>query len=152
MQQTIPFTKEGYEKIKKEYDDLLKKRPDAVSHLRLAREMGDLSENGYYHASKGKLTSLDSRLRHLKKLLLLGRIVENKGSLTADIGSHVVIETAEKKRLEYSLVGGFESEPSKGKISLFSPLGKALKGKRIGDTVYVITPSGEIKYSVIEIR
>jgi transcription elongation factor GreA len=152
MQQTIPFTKEGYEKIKNEYDELMKKRPDAVMHLRLAREMGDLSENGYYHASKGKLTSLDSRLRHLKKLLLLGRIVENKGNKIADIGSNVIIETAEKKKFEYSLVGGYESDPKNGKISLFSPIGKALKGKRTGDTVYVITPAGEMKYRIIEIK
>jgi transcription elongation factor GreA len=152
MQQTIPFTKEGYEKIKKEYDELMKKRPEFVMHLRLAREMGDLSENGYYHASKGKLTSLDSRLRHLKKLLLLGRIVENQGNKIADIGSSVIIETAEKKKFEYSLVGGYESDPKNGKISLFSPLGKALKGKRTGDTVFVITPAGETKYRIIEIK
>ena len=78
----IPFTREGYRKVLDQQVKLKAERPDAVENLRKAREMGDLSENGYYHASKGRLSTLDSRLRHLKKLLLLGRIVENQGKIS----------------------------------------------------------------------
>lgn len=148
---TIPFTKEGYEKVKEEYEKLLAERPDAVFHLKTARELGDLSENGYYKASRAKLSFIDSRLRHLKNLLKNGRIIEKSASATVDIGSTVTVSDGDTERT-FSLVGGFESDPSQGKISHISPLGKALMGARVGEKRKITTPKGEREYTVVRIE
>lgn len=137
----IPFTSSGYEKLKEEKAKLLRERPEAVEHLRRAREMGDLSENGYYKASRAKLSSLDSRLRHLEKLIRLGKVVQSANTGFIDIGSTVTISDGTKDST-YTLVGGYESDPSKKTISYLSPIGKALMGKKVGDMVDVKTPTG----------
>lgn len=67
----IPFTQDGYNNFLEEKKKLLSERPEAVDHLRRAREMGDLSENGYYKASRARLSALDARLRHLERLIRL---------------------------------------------------------------------------------
>lgn len=150
MVHNISFTKNGYEKIRKEFNELLISRKDAVINLRTAREMGDLSENGYYHAAKAKLNSLDSRLRHLKKLLILGKVAKKKDRGTVEIGSKIEINDG-NKNIHYEIVGGYESKPSEGKISIFSPIGKALSGRRIGDDIVINVPAGQVKYKIINI-
>ena len=144
----IPFTQEGYDKLLEEKKKLISERPEAVDHLRRAREMGDLSENGYYKASRAKLTSLDSRLRHLEKLIRLGRVVQTAHTGFIDIGCTVTIVDGGKEST-YTVVGGYESDPSKKTISYLSPLGKALLGKKKGDRFEVITPKGK---RIIEVR
>lgn len=147
----IPFTKEGYEKIKAESEKLKSERPDAVMHLKRARELGDLSENGYYKASRAKLSFIDSRLRHLKHLLDNAQIVEKTDSDTLNIGMSVTVNDGVAERT-FLVVGGFESDPSQGKISHISPLGKALLGAKVGERRKVITPKGEREYKVISIE
>jgi transcription elongation factor GreA len=138
----IPFTQVGYDKLLEEKKKLMSERPEAVDHLRKAREMGDLSENGYYKASRAKLTSLDSRLRHLEKLIRLGRVVQTANTGYVDIGCTVTISDGAKEST-YTLVGGYESDPVHHTISYLSPIGKALMGKKVGDNSIVETPSGK---------
>lgn len=147
---TIPFTKEGLEIIQKEYDTLLKERPEAVWHLKTARELGDLSENGYYKASRFKLSQIDSRLRHLKHLLTNSKVIEKSLSSGVDLGTKVTVHDGDGERT-FLLVGGFESDPSVGKISHNSPLGKALLGARIGEKRTIETPKGKREYTVLRI-
>ena len=147
----IPFTATGYEKLKEEKAKLLRQRPEAVDHLRKAREMGDLSENGYYKSSRAKLSSLDARLRHLEKLIRFGKIVQTANTGFVDIGSTMTITDGRIERT-YTLVGGYESDPSKGTISYLSPLGKALMGKKEKDTVTIQTPSGVKKFTIDSVR
>lgn len=137
----IPFTSSGYKKLKEEKSKLLRERPEAVDHLRKAREMGDLSENGYYKASRAKLSSLDARLRYLEKLIRFGKVVQTANTGFIDIGSTVNIIDGQQEKT-YTIVGGYESDPSKQTISHLSPIGKALMGKKGGDTVDVKTPTG----------
>lgn len=146
----IPFTKEGYQKILQEKEELFSQRPEAVEHLRKSREMGDLSENGYYKASRARLSFLDARLRRVDRLIRLGFIVESTGSNSIEIGSRVAI-TDGKNQLEYTIVGGYESDPSKQTISYLSPLGKALMGKRVNETVTVHAPSGSKSYTILSV-
>jgi transcription elongation factor GreA len=146
----IPFTKEGYQKVLEEKASLLAQRPEAVEHLRKSREMGDLSENGYYKASRARLSFLDARIRRVERLVRLGRIVESKGNSQVDIGSTVTISNGTNE-FEYSIVGGYESDPSKKTISHMSPIGKALIGKKIDDVVEVTAPSGTVKYTIVKI-
>ena len=147
---TIPFTKEGYEKVLEEKTKLLSERPEAVEHLRKSREMGDLSENGYYKASRARLSFLDARIRRVERLVRLGRVVESSGSGKVDIGSTVTV-TDGKNTYEYLVVGGYESDPSKKTISHISPIGRALTGKAENDTVEVHAPSGIIRYTVLKV-
>lgn len=147
MVKQIRFTKQGYEKLKKDYDDLLKSRPVAVEHLKKSRELGDLSENGYYKASRAKLSSIDYQLMRLKMTLKQAVIIEAMKDKIVTIGS-VVTLTAGDKEFIYSIAGDLEANPSEGKISLLSPLGKAIERKQIGDIVEFKTPSGVIKYTI----
>ena len=146
----IPFTQEGYDKLLEEKKQLISERPEAVDHLRKAREMGDLSENGYYKASRAKLTSLDSRLRHLEKLIRLGRIVQTAHTGFVDIGCTVTI-TDGTKESKFTLVGGYESDPVHHTISYISPLGKALMGKKENDFISVNAPKGLVSYTILHI-
>jgi transcription elongation factor GreA len=147
----IPFTKEGYSKLLEEKATLLSERPEAVDHLKKAREMGDLSENGYYKASRQRLSFLDARIRRVERLIKLGVIVAPSGSGTVEIGATVRI-TDGKKEYEYTIVGGYESDPSQKTISHISPLGRALMGKRIGDEVTVQAPKGNSTYKITGIK
>jgi len=145
----IAFTKKGYEKLFKQKQDFLDQRPKAVSELREAREMGDLSENGYYKAAKAKLSFIDSRIRRLDRLIKLGFVAEENKSGKIGIGSKVVISNG-KEEYKYALVGGYESDPSKGTISHRSPIGKALIGKKEKDVVNVHIPIGTVKYTILK--
>jgi transcription elongation factor GreA len=147
---TIPFTREGYQKVLEEKAKLLTERPEAVEHLRKSREMGDLSENGYYKASRARLSFLDSRIRRVERLVRLGRIVESSGTGIVEIGSRVTI-TDGKNTYEYSIVGGYESDPAQKTISNFSPIGRALMGKKKDDLVQVLAPSGVKTYTIIAV-
>ncbi len=146
----IPFTKEGYEQILTEKAKLLSERPEAVEHLRKSREMGDLSENGYYKASRQRLTFLDGRIRRVERLVKLAIIVESSNNGIVDIGSTVEIQD-EKNTYTYTIVGGYESDPTKHTISHISPLGKALMGKRKTDIATMQAPSGVKSYTIVNI-
>ena len=154
VQQKLPppilFTKKGYEEAREKEQQLLVERPDAVEELRKARAMGDLSENGYYKAARARLSSIDGRLRRLKKVLKRAKIVESSGSGAVEIGSTVTIST-DGRDSTYTIVGGHESDPAKQTISYMSPLGKALMRKREGDTAVVHAPKGEMTYTIQDI-
>ncbi|MDP2860967.1 MAG: transcription elongation factor GreA [bacterium] len=146
----IIFTRKGYDDLLKERDGFLNERPEAVKNLTLAREMGDLSENGYYRAARARLSFLDSRLRHIEHLIKLAEIKETIDNDTVGVGSRVIVLN-DKIRYEYTIVGGYESDPVKKKISHLSPLGKALIGKKINEKINVATPAGAMTYTVIKI-
>jgi transcription elongation factor GreA len=146
----IPFTREGYEKVIKEKAALLAERPDAVEHLRKAREMGDLSENGYYKAARARLSFLDAQLRRVERLVRYGIVVESQNSGAVDIGSCVTITNGTIEKV-FTVVGGYESDPTQQTISYMSPLGKALMGRKVDDAIEVQAPSGVIKYTIVRI-
>jgi len=147
----IPFTSAGYTQLLEEKKKLISERPEAVDHLRRAREMGDLSENGYYKASRAKLSSLDARLRHLDRLIRFGKVVQTANTGFIDIGSVVTMRDGEKE-MTYTIVGGYESDPSKQTVSHLSPIGKALMGKKVGENSVVETPSGKRTIQIHTIR
>ncbi len=146
----VRFTKEGYEKLKKEYNDLLSERKLAVEDLQKARAMGDLSENGYYKAARFKLSSIDRNLRRSSSNLEKAIIISTTPVGFVSIGSRVTVSDG-KTEVTYSVVGDIEADPSKKKISLLSPLGLAIAGKKTGDQVAIETPSGKITYNVVKV-
>ncbi len=146
----IFFTQDGYNKLLQEQEDLKGIRKAAVEDLAKARAMGDLSENGYYKSARAKLSSVDHRIREVKHLLRYGKVkvVSNNG--TVDIGSIVTLQTGDIEKT-FSIVGGYESNPSEGKLSHISPLGKSLIGKKKGESVSIQTPAGTTHYTILSI-
>ncbi len=146
----IRFTKEGYEKLKEEHKTLLAQRKPAVEDLKKARDMGDLSENGYYKSARSKLSFIDARTRSIAYSLKHAHIMDHVLTNTVAIGNTVTL-MHEKREITYQIVGDLEANPKEQKISLKSPIGKALNGKKVGDNVIVYTPSGRTIYSIIKI-
>ncbi len=136
----IKFTKGGLEKVRLQHTKLLSERPTAVKELSRARELGDLSENGLYHAAKANLRSIDSRLRRLTFQIKLANVVPTKKYLVEQNGEEIT----------YEIVGDFEADPAQNKISAYSPIGSSLENKKTGDTVQIPTPKGMLTLKILK--
>ena len=146
-----PFTKQGYEDFIKEQKELKVNRIEAVANLRTAREMGDLSENAAYKVARSKLSSVDRRLRFLTKILDNAYIMKVDFKGMVDVGCLVTVET-KFGNTTYQIVNSHESNIANGKISYYSPVGRALIGKRVNDVIEIATPNGKIIYKIKEIK
>lgn len=152
-QAKILLTKKGLEELKKEYEELVKvKRPAAVKRLASAKSLGDLSENSEYTASREDLSFIDGEIVELEEVLKQAKTVSanrrNDGSV--DVGCKVTININGNREV-FNIVGEWEADPSKKKISHSSPLGKALMGKRKGEKVEVEAPAGKVVYTIFNI-
>ena len=148
----IVLTKDGLSELKREYDDLVNvKRPDAVTRLADARELGDLSENSEYAAAKQDLAFIDGRILELEEIIHGAKIVTNHPKNAVDVGCKVTLTINGKKEM-FSLVGEWEADPMQKKISHSSPLGKALMGKKVGEKVEVEAPAGKVLYKILSIE
>jgi len=141
------FTKKGFDKLKIDYENLIRERPAAVADLKKARDMGDLSENGYYKSARNKLSSIDRDLRKLQTFLKEAKIIEHTNNKIVYVGSVVTLYN-DKNEVKYEIVGDIEADPSSKKISLLSPIGKAIAGKTVGEKVTIEIPTGKISYTV----
>ena len=146
-----PFTKKGYDDLIKERNVLNVQRVTAVVNLKTARDMGDLSENAAYRVARSKLSSIDSRLRFLNKTIDNAYIKEIYFSGLVDVGCTVTVES-ELGIQTFQIVNSHESNVPQGKISYYSPVGRALIGKKAKDTVLIKTPKGNIIYKIKEIK
>jgi len=152
----IYLTKEGLLELKKELDQLTKKkRPEVLERVSQARNMGDLSENAEYAAAREELSFIDGRLDELEELIRQANVIHQspkKGKESEIIlGSKVLLHVGGKKE-EFLLVGEWEADPAAKKISHESPLGKALIGKKVKDKVEVAAPAGKVLYTVLEVK
>lgn len=146
----IPFTKEGLEKVKHQYEDLLAQRPVLVDRVAVARSYGDLSENAAYHEARKNLGDADRKLRNLKMQLIYGFVADNSIAGVVQLGSSVRVKANTGEEI-FSIVGSFEANPLERKLSIDSPIGKALFGKRVGETVSITVPSGVITYKILSV-
>lgn len=120
----------------------------AVANLRTAREMGDLSENGAYKAARFELSSIDRELRRLAYLLRYGAVaVISRTTDVVGFGNRVTVDDG-KRQITFVLVEQFESNPKEYKLSLQSPIGRAVAGKKVGDQVTVTAPEGQTVYTI----
>lgn len=147
----IPVTKEGFEKLKKELEDLKTDRPNAVRTLADARGMGDLSENGLYTAAKSRLRSIDNQIFRLEVQIKLADIADQDNNGIIGIGRSVTLENDGNQAI-FHIVGDYEANPAERKISQHSPLGKVLMHKKKGDVVEFSAPKGMIRYAVVEVK
>ncbi len=151
----VPLTREGYQALKKELERLKRyERPQNIKAIEEARAHGDLSENAEYAAAKDRQGFVEGRISELEYKLASADIIEIHG-LPKDrvvFGSRVVLENIETgEDVQYQLVGPDESDIRKGRISVSSPLGKAILGKKAGDELTLVVPGGKRSYEIIEI-
>ena len=146
----IPFTRAGYEQLKVRQAELQVKREEVLIALQRAREMGDLSENGAYTAARFELGNTDRELRRLEFNIKYGQVTTVDGYKQIGFGNVITVEIAGHE-YTYTLVGTQESDPKKAMISLESPIGQALLGKRVGERATVTMPDRTIEYLVKKI-
>lgn len=147
----ILLTKNGLEKLKNELGILVsEKRPALVERLSLARSMGDLSENSDYQDAKESLSFMDGQITELEELVRVAKIAKPNGDSKIDVGHCVKVKIG-KTETVFEIVGEWEADPAKKKISHTSPLGLALMGKKVGEQVEVMAPAGKVVYTVMGI-
>ena len=152
----IPMTAEGYERLETELKRLKTvERPDVIKSISAAREHGDLAENAEYHAARERQSFIEGRVRELEDKLSRAEIIDVSKLSGKEIkfGATVTLadeETDEKKT--YQLVGADEADVNNGRLSITSPVARALIGRGIGELVHVETPSGGRSYEVIKIN
>ncbi len=151
----IPITRNGLEKLKEELSHLVKvERPNNIKAIEEARAHGDLSENAEYHAAKEKQSFLAGRINELQAVIGQSEVIEVESGPTDYVvfGRTVLLYNIQTdEEVSYQLLGAYESDPEGGKISVTSPLGKALIGKEEGDEIRVRAPRGVQEYEILGI-
>ena len=152
----IPITNIGFEKLEEELKNLKSvERPTVIKSIAEAREHGDLSENAEYHAAKEKQSFIEGRIADLENKISRAEVIKTE-TLSSDkiiFGATVTLgDIDSKKNLTYQIVGTEEADVENGKISISSPLAKALLGKRVDDTVEVYSPGGAKEYEIENIE
>ena len=155
MVNKVPITREGLEKLREELRHILTvERPGNIKAIEEARSHGDLSENAEYHAAKERQSFLGAKINELEMAINRSEVIEIDELRGERIvfGTKVELENlANGRKVTYQLMGPYESDPESGKISVTSPLGKALIGKEEGDIVKIKTPGGTQEFEVLEI-
>jgi transcription elongation factor GreA len=149
------LTAEGAERLKNELAYLKGPARDQLAQrLRAAIQLGDLSENADYISAKEDQAFLEGRIQELTAILSNVQIIEEKAisSGTVDIGTHVTIQEEDFEEETYYIVGPKEADPRNARISHESPIGRALLGHRVGETVTAETPNGAIRFKIIRIN
>ena len=155
MSEVHYLTAEGAEKLKTELEYLKGPARDQLAQrLRAAIQLGDLSENADYITAKEDQGFLEGRIQELTQILSNYKIIDESKNVRGivDIGSHVTIQEEEYDPETYHIVGPKETDPVKMRISHESPIGRALLGHRVGETVHAETPNGSIKFKIIKIE
>ena len=155
MVERVPMSKTGYLKLKEELSNLERvERHDVVKAIEIAREHGDLKENAEYHAAKERQGMIEGRIMDLKDKLGRAEVIDcvNVDCSRAVFGTVVeLLDIDTDEKVSYQLLGPEEADVKKGSISVFSPLGKSILGKEVGDDVVTNTPGGTREFEVIAI-
>ena len=156
MSHSIPLTKESYESLQEELKRLIRvERPKVIQDIAEARSHGDLSENAEYDAAKNRQGFIEGRIQELNSKLARAYVVDlsNMKPDKVVFGSTVTLyDTASEEGITYKIVGEDEADIKLGKISCTSPVGKALIGHKLDDSVKVKVPAGTKEYEIIDIK
>lgn len=155
MGETQFLTQEGYEKLKQELDYLRTvRRPEIADHIRIAKEDGDLSENAGYDAAKNEQSFVEGRILTLESILKGSQIIDSelKHDGLVTVGCTVTVQEDGCEPETFQIVGSAEADPSSGRISNESPLGRGLLGKRVNDSIEIVAPAGVTTFTVLKIE
>lgn len=151
MKKLFRLTQEGIDELKTELDNLIAQRGPIAEEIKTAREQGDLSENAEYQSAREAQEKLEMRISEVEHILKNVEVIKApKGDSKVQLGSSVVLSgNGKEKKLQ--VVGTIEADPLNGKISDESPIGKALIGKKVGETVEIQTPVETASYTISSI-
>jgi transcription elongation factor GreA len=152
----VILTQEGFKKLTQEIEFLsTEKRREVADRIRVAREFGDIAENAEYDDAKNEQALLEHRIATLEERLRNARVIEKKDIAkdVVSVGSKVRLRDLDAKQtVEYRIVGSAEADPAENKLSNESPVGKAIMGRKKGDTVEVAAPRGKLKFKIMDIK
>ncbi|MGB9615026.1 MAG: transcription elongation factor GreA [Fervidobacterium sp.] len=150
----VKLTKEGYERLKQELDELKRQLMFEIpERIKAARELGDLSENSEYQEAKNEQGRIASRINELEQMLMNAEIISgNFNSSTVNLGDWVLLKNLDTgEEMKIQIVNPQESDIFANKISIDSPLGRSINGAKKGQTVKIKAPKGVVKYQILEI-
>ena len=152
----VILTPEGFEKLKQEIDVLQnERRREVAERIRIAREFGDITENAEYDDAKNEQAMLEHKIAQLEERILSARVISKK-EISKDmvsVGATVRLKDMDtNKSVEYHIVGSAEANPAENKLSNESPVGKAIMGRKKGETVEVAAPRGKLTFKIMDIK
>ncbi|MDD3313449.1 transcription elongation factor GreA [Pseudodesulfovibrio sp.] len=151
----IPISKQGFDRLKKELEELKAQRPVIIQAIKEAREEGDLSENAGYDAARERQGMLEARITYINSRMPLYDVLDLDvlGGERAIFGATVEVEDIETEEVRrFTLLGPDDANHKKGSISVLSPMGRAVLGKEEGDEVVVDAPRGKIEYEIVSVE
>jgi transcription elongation factor GreA len=156
MNKKVPMTPLGYKQVQMQLKQLkTEERPKNVRDIAEARAHGDLSENAEYHAAKERQGFIEGRIAELNAKLVRAEVIDPSKIKTDRVSFGLLVSLvnlATEEEVAYQIVGEDEADIKKGKISVYSPMARAMIGKSIGDEVEVRAPSGIIGYEILDIQ
>ena len=151
----FPLTKKGFLRLEQELKDLKGiERPNVIAAIAEARSHGDLSENAEYSAAKEKQGFIEGRIQELEAVISRAQVIdptEVQGEVIRFGATVNVVDVDTDKENSYQIVGDYEADINENKISLSSPLGRALIGKEVGDEVEYVAPGGKKTFEILEV-
>ncbi|HEX6258379.1 MAG TPA: transcription elongation factor GreA [Candidatus Saccharimonadales bacterium] len=150
MKKQYQLTLEGKKELELELEELKSRRVEAAERIANARDYGDLRENTEYDSAREEQARQETRIAEIEEILLNAEIITHTKSTKIHVGSKVELKVKGKK-VVYTIVGPVEADPLEGKISDESPIGAALIGKKVGDSVTIETPKGKVTYEIVAI-
>lgn len=152
MKKQFHLTKAGIDELEAELKSLIAERGPIAERIKTAREFGDLAENAEYTAARAEQEQTEGRIAEIEHILQNVQVIKKpKGDSKVQLGSTVKLKGEGGKAKEFQVVGTVEADPMNGKISDESPIGKALIGKKVGDSVEIKTPAETVTYKVADI-
>ena len=152
----FPMTLEGKQKLEAELEDYkMKRRPEVIKRIKIARSYGDLSENSEYESAKDEQAMVEGKIAQIENMLQYAVIIDNEDVAKDEVsmGREVTIkELPDDEPEPYSIVGESESDPINGKISNESPMAKGLLGHKIGEEVSIDIPNGTMKVKILDVK
>jgi transcription elongation factor GreA len=152
LTEPVLLTPEGLERLKAELEVQRHRRVEAAERLKEAFQPGDIEDNPEYEQAKEEVGLLDGRIYELEEMIGRAEIIHEHHSTVAEPGSTVDVVDADGSTETYHLVGAVESDPAEGRISVDSPVGRAIVGKRKGDKVTVNVPQGTIHLTIKSVK
>lgn len=154
--QKVPMTSGGYVNLQEELKTLKSiERPAVIKAIAIAREHGDLSENAEYHAARDKQSFIEGRIAEIEDTISRAEVIDvsKLSGKKVQFGATVTIADEDTDALTtYQIVGEHESNVNEGRLSVAAPIARALIGKSVGETVEVVTPSGQKDYEIVKVR
>lgn len=150
MMKQYQLTTEGKTELEKELEELKSQRGAIAEKIANARDYGDLTENAEYDAARDEQVQVESRIAEIEEILQNASIIKAPTTGKVAVGNKVELKT-DGKSVTYTIVGPVEADPIDGKISNESPIGRAILGKKVGDSVEITTPKGKVVYEIVKI-